>query len=220
MSTGYVLLGLLTGGPKHGYELKRAHDARLPGTRPVAFGQVYASLGRLERDGLVEPAGTDRAGGPDRASFRITPAGREALIAWLGTIEPPTPHVSGPLFTRTMVALVAGGDGAARDYLIRQRAAHAERLREWTAVKSDPESGAGDVIAADYAIVHLDADLRWLQTTLERISHLGWLTGPAQEAPEEPETEETPEHIGAQEAPENPDKTEAPEARETPEAAR
>ena len=79
MSTGYVLLGLLTQGPRHGYELKRGHDAQLPGARPLAFGQVYATLGRLERDGLVATAGTDREGGPDRVAYRITDAGRDGL---------------------------------------------------------------------------------------------------------------------------------------------
>ena len=69
-----------------------------------------------------------------------------------------------------MVALVAVGQEAARTYLIRQRAAHAERLREWTAIKSNPAAQLGDVLAADYAISHLDADLRWLQTTLDRVT--------------------------------------------------
>ena len=54
--TAHVVLGLLAGGPRHGYELKRAHDQRLPQAKPLAFGQVYATLARLARDGLVEPA--------------------------------------------------------------------------------------------------------------------------------------------------------------------
>lgn len=173
VSTGYVLLGLLAGGgPKHGYELKRGHDAQLPGARPLAFGQVYATLGRLERDGLVETAGTDREGGPDRVSYRITDRGREALTGWLETVEPPAPYVHSTLFSRVMVALAAVGLDAARSYLVRQRAAHTARLREWTAVKTSPGVGLGDVIAADYAIAHLDADLRWLQTTLDRVAAL------------------------------------------------
>ena len=72
MSTAHVLLGLLAGGPRHGYDLKRSHDQRLPQAKPLAYGQVYATLGRLERDGLVAPAGHDRDGGPDRTSYRLT----------------------------------------------------------------------------------------------------------------------------------------------------
>ena len=67
--------------------------------------------------------------------------------------------------------LVSGADRA-RDYLVAQRAAHADRLRELTAVKTDPAATLGDVVAADYAIVHLDADLRWVQNTLERVADL------------------------------------------------
>ena len=62
MSTAHVLLGLLAGEPKHGYDLKRAHDARLPRAKPLAFGQVYATLARLARDGLVTAVGQDRDG--------------------------------------------------------------------------------------------------------------------------------------------------------------
>jgi DNA-binding PadR family transcriptional regulator len=172
MSTGYVLLGLLTQGPRHGYELKRGHDEQLPGARPLAFGQVYATLGRLERDGFVASAGTDRDGGPDRTAYQITESGREHLIAWLQTIEAPAPYVSSALFSRVMVALSAAGQEVARDYLIRQRAAHTARLREWTAIKTATDANLGDVLAADYAIAHLDADLRWLQTTLDRVASL------------------------------------------------
>jgi DNA-binding PadR family transcriptional regulator len=172
MSTGHVLLGLLSAGPLHGYELKRAHDERMPQGKPVAFGQVYATLGRLERDGLVAPAGSDRAGGPDRTSFGITVPGRDALEAWLDEIEPPAPHVTGALLTKVTVALLAGGAQRARGYLIAQRAAHVQRLREYTALKNTPGVRFADLIAADYAIAHLDADLRWLQTTLDRVAHL------------------------------------------------
>lgn len=172
MSTGHVLLGLLSRRPQHGYELKQAHDAVLPRAKPVAFGQVYATLGRLERDGLVLPAAVDREGGPDRTTFEITEAGRGSLDQWLGAVEPPAPYVSSALLVKVVVALLAAGDERARAYLIAQRHAHTERLRELTRVKTDPEATVGDVIAADHAIVHLDADLRWLSTTLARVADL------------------------------------------------
>lgn len=168
--TRYVLLGLLAAGPRHGYDLKRAHDRRLSRAKPVPFGQVYATLDRLAREGLVEPAGTERAGGPDRTSYRLTGAGRWRLGDWLGTVEPPAPYLSGTLLAKVLVALFAAGRGQATAYLVAQRAAHMTRLRELTAVKTDPAAGLGDIIAADFAINHLDADLRWLATTLERVA--------------------------------------------------
>ncbi|MFC7549208.1 PadR family transcriptional regulator [Plantactinospora sp. GCM10030261] len=170
MSTAHVLLGLLAAGPLHGYQLKRAHDERLPRAKPLPYGQVYATLGRLERDGLVEQAGQDRAAGPDRTSYGITAAGRERVAAWLGEVEPPVPYVSSTLLAKVVVALLVADVEHARGYLIAQRRAHTERLRELTRIMTDPNANLGDVIAADFAIVHLDADLRWLETTLDRVA--------------------------------------------------
>ncbi len=172
MSTGHVLLGLLSTGPLHGYELKRSHDQHLPQARPLGFGQVYATLGRLTRDGYVTPGEHDRAGGPDRTRFEITAPGRGELAHWLDQIEPPAPHVTSALLTKVTVALLAAGEQRARTYLIAQRAAHTERLRAYTRMKTTPGIRFADLVAADYAIAHLDADLRWLQTTLDRVADL------------------------------------------------
>ncbi|WP_410536124.1 helix-turn-helix transcriptional regulator [Streptomyces sp. KL2] len=173
MSTAaHVLLALLAAGPQHGYDLKKAHDQRFPKARPIAFGQVYGTLGRLERDGLVEKRGQSREGGPDRTEFALTDAGREKLRAWLEEIETPAPYVTSALLAKVVVALLVSGVEQARGYLAEQRRAHTARLRELTAVKTDPESSLGDVIAADFAIAHLDADLRWLRTTLDRVADL------------------------------------------------
>ncbi|MFB9234950.1 PadR family transcriptional regulator [Plantactinospora siamensis] len=170
MSTQHVLLGLLSAGPLHGYQLKRAHDDRLPRAKPLAYGQVYASLGRLERDGLVEQVGQDRDAGPDRTSYGITAAGRQAVTDWLAAVEPPAPYVSSTLLAKVTVALLVADDRVARDYLIAQRRAHSDRLRELTRIKTEPGATLGDLVAADFAIAHLDADLRWLATTLERVT--------------------------------------------------
>jgi DNA-binding PadR family transcriptional regulator len=172
MSTAHVLLGLLAGGPRHGYDLKRAHDDRLPRAKPLAYGQVYATLGRLERDGLVTEAGQDREGGPDRTSYEITDEGRQHLDRWLSAVDPPAPYVTSELFSKVVVALLAADAGRARDYLVAQRAAHMSRMRELTSGKFEPGASVGDMAAADYAIGHLEADLRWLQTTLARVADL------------------------------------------------
>jgi DNA-binding PadR family transcriptional regulator len=172
MSTAHVLLGLLAGGPRHGYDLKRAHDERLPQVKPLAYGQVYATLGRLERDGFVTESGQDREGGPDRTSYALTDAGRDRLDAWLVAVEPPAPYVASALFSKVVVALLAADADRARDYLVAQRAAHVGRMRELTVVKSQPGASVGDVVAADYAIGHLEADLNWLQTTLARVADM------------------------------------------------
>jgi DNA-binding PadR family transcriptional regulator len=172
MSTAHVLLGLLAAGPRHGYDLKQAHDTRLPRNKPLAFGQVYATLSRLERDGFVTESGQDREAGPDRTSYQLTDSGRAYLDAWLSEVEPPVPFVTGELFRKVVVALIAADADRARDYLVAQRTAHMGRMRELTAAKTGPGATVGDKIAVDYVIGHLDADLRWLQTTLTRVADL------------------------------------------------
>ncbi|MEH0845131.1 PadR family transcriptional regulator [Micromonospora sp. CPCC 205711] len=170
MSTSHVLLGLLAAGSRHGYELKRAHDSRLPRARPLAFGQVYATLSRLERDGLVATAGQQREAGPDRTAYALTAEGRAALDGWLATVEPPMPYVTSTLFAKVVVALLVADVDTARSYLVAQRRAHTDRLRELTAIKTAPSATLDDIVAADYAAAHLDADLRWLRTTLDRVA--------------------------------------------------
>lgn len=167
-----MILALLCGGPLHGYDLKRAYDQRLPQAKPAAFGQIYATLGRLERDGLVAPSGRDRAGGPDRVAYTITATGHAALDTWLSQTEPPSPHVTSALLTKVTVALLVAGEDSARRYLIAQRQAHVTRLREYTRLKTEPAVRFVDLLAADYAIAHLDADLQWLRTTLDRVTDL------------------------------------------------
>ena len=79
MTTGHVLMGLLRRGQQHGYDLKRRHDEVFPSARPMAFGQVYAALGRLVDKGWVRPAATEQEGGPERTVFELTDAGMEEV---------------------------------------------------------------------------------------------------------------------------------------------
>lgn len=170
MSTSHLLLGLLSQGPRHGYELKREHDARFPQAKPLPFGQVYATLGRLLRDGLVEQGDPEPGDGPDRRVYALADDGRAALHQWLAGVEAPAPYVANPLLARVVVALLA--QGSAADYLGAQRRAHLERMRELTAVKTAPGAALSDVLAADWALSHLDADLRWVDTTVRRLDAL------------------------------------------------
>ena len=167
MSVGHVLLGVLAAGPAHGYELKREHDQRFPSAKPLAFGQVYATLARLERDGLVEVAESSQDGGPERTAYVLTPAGAQALDAWLAEPEPAGPYPADDLVRKTVTALRRGTDAAA--YLRRQRQAHLQRMRELIALQ-ERTSDASARIAVDHVITHLDADLRWLETAADRVA--------------------------------------------------
>ncbi|MFE0525700.1 helix-turn-helix transcriptional regulator [Streptomyces sp. NPDC058954] len=170
MSTRHILLGLLASGPSHGYDLKRRHDERFPQARPLAYGQVYTTLQRLVRDGLAEVEGTGADGGPERTTYRSTEDGSRELARWAEEIAPPAPFVTNEIFAKVVVSILSGGDAEA--YLQAQRAAHLERMRELTAVKTAKGADLATVLSADYALNHLDADLRWMTTTAARLTTL------------------------------------------------
>ena len=167
MSIGHVLLGVLAAGPAHGYELKREHDQRFPSAKPLAFGQVYATLARLERDGLVEVAESSQGGGPERTTYALTAAGQQALADWLADPEPAGPYPADDLVRKTVTALSTGTDAAG--FLQRQRQRHLQRMRELFALQQQTDD-AGARIAIDHVISHLDADLRWLKAAADRIA--------------------------------------------------
>lgn len=168
MSTSFTLLGLLEPAPSHGYELKRAFDVRFGGDKPLPFGQVYATLGRLERDGRAVVVGTEAGEGPERKRYAITEQGVTDLERWLAEPEVPAPHLQTVLFAKVVLALRSGRD--AHRFLDAQRAAHLARMRELTELRrSSPLTQA---LLADYALFHIEADLRWLELTAARIDDL------------------------------------------------
>ncbi|MBM6402776.1 PadR family transcriptional regulator [Phycicoccus sp. CSK15P-2] len=172
MTTGHVLLGLLTRGQQHGYDLKKAHDATFPAVRPIAPGQVYAALERAASRGWVREVAVEREGGPDRTVYALTDEGRAELDRWAVTTEPAERLVAHPLATRATVAMLAVGADAARDLLDRQRAVVADRMRELTAHKLTGGLTLAEVLATDHAIAHLDADVRWLEAAALRVADL------------------------------------------------
>ena len=168
MTIGHTLLGLLEGGPGHGYDLKRAYDERFGQNRSLAYGQVYSTLSRLLRDGLVAVDAVEAGEGPERKRYSITEAGVRALEEWLSTPEKPVAELHNTLYTKVVLAVHSGRDATA--VLDAQRAAHLERMRDLTRRKS--ESEPQDQLVHDYALFHLEADLRWLELAVGRLDHL------------------------------------------------
>lgn len=178
MTLADLHLALLATGPRHGYDLKRAHDAWFPGGKPLAFGQVYATVARLERDGLVEQSGTESVAGPERTVYSLTPAGDARVQQWLSEASEPT-SLGNEEFVRKAVAAMHTGRGPA--FLALQRTAHLVRMRTLLAETSDTADlgrAAGGGAAADLparlvrelAVAHLDADLRWLEAAAVQIA--------------------------------------------------
>jgi DNA-binding PadR family transcriptional regulator len=168
MSVPLTLLGLLEREPSHGYDLKRDYDAFFGRGKPLPFGQVYATLSRLARDGKVVAAQSEPGAGPDRKRYVITPQGVSELETWLAQPVEPEPHLQSVLFVKVVLALMSGR--SAQRYLDTQRAAHLQRMRELTELK---RTGAiVDSLLADHGLFHLEADLRWIDLTAARLATL------------------------------------------------
>jgi DNA-binding PadR family transcriptional regulator len=168
MSIGNALLGLLENGPRHGYDLKRAYDERFGQDRPLHYGQVYSTLSRLLRNGLVEESGVESGAGPDRKRYAITEAGVTNVEEWLATPESPALYLHNTLYTKVVLALLSGR--SATDVLDLQRAAHLRAMRELTARKATGD--LADKLISDHALFHLEADIRWLELTAARLDEL------------------------------------------------
>jgi DNA-binding PadR family transcriptional regulator len=168
MAIGQTLLGLLEGGPSHGYDLKRAYDERFGRDRPLHYGQVYSTLQRLLRNGLVEVAGTEHGEGPDRKRYAITDAGVTDVERWLATPERPQEYLQNTLYTKVVTALLSGRPAA--EMLDVQRGEHLREMRELTRRKT--EGDLADQLICDHALFHLEADLRWLELTASRLDEL------------------------------------------------
>jgi DNA-binding PadR family transcriptional regulator len=168
MSIGKTFLGLLENGPCHGYDLKRTYDERFGQDRPLAYGQVYATLSRLLKHGYVEVQGVEAGGGPDRKRYAITEAGVADVDAWLAQPEKPEPYLQSVLYTKVVLALLT--DRPAAEVLDTQRAEHLRLMRELTRRKADGD--LTDQLICDHALFHLEADLRWLELTAARLGEL------------------------------------------------
>jgi DNA-binding PadR family transcriptional regulator len=168
MSVPLALLGLLEREPSHGYDLKREYDAVFGRGKPLPFGQVYATLGRLARDGKVVAAEAEPGAGPDRKRYVITEDGVSELEAWLSAPVAPEPHLQSTLFVKVVLALMS--DRPAEEYLDVQRAAHMARMRELTELRRS--TSLVDALLADHGLFHLEADLRWIDLTASRLEAL------------------------------------------------
>ena len=174
MSVPMTLLGLVDAVPRHGYEVKKVYDAHFGGERPLKVGQLYSTLGRLERDALIAPAGVGQDGGPERTVYAATVAGRGRVESWLATAEPDAPYLQSVVFAKVLLALMSGR--AADRVLEVQRAAHLVLMRRWT-VRRREASSTEAMLGADFVLFHLDADLRWLNATAARLGRLAMELG-------------------------------------------
>jgi DNA-binding PadR family transcriptional regulator len=167
VSVRHALLALLSEGPKYGLQLRQEFEERTGEVWPLNVGQVYTTLQRLERDGLVE---SDDAGddGPQKG-FRITPTGTDELTDWLRTPPDLTAPPRDELVMKVLVALrVPGVD--VNDVIQVHRRYLVELMQQWTRLKEDEaEFDLGLALVVDAELFRLDSVIRWLDAADGRL---------------------------------------------------
>jgi DNA-binding PadR family transcriptional regulator len=167
MSVRHALLALLSEGPKYGLQLRQEFEARTGEVWPLNVGQVYTTLQRLERDGLVssDDVGED---GPQKG-FRITPSGEAELATWLRT----PPDLSSPprdeLVIKVLIAMrVPGVD--VQEVVQSHRRYLVELMQEWTRLKEyAADRDLSFALVVDAELFRLDSVIRWLDAADGRI---------------------------------------------------
>ena len=171
MSVRHALLALLSEGPKYGLQLRHEFEERTGEVWPLNVGQVYTTLQRLERDGLIQSDGEGDAG--PQKSFRLTADGGAELDAWLRT----PPDLSSPPRDELVIkVLVASRIPGVDVYEVIQthRRHVVELMQEWTRVKRD--AGPDEVslaLVVDAELFRLDSVIRWLDAADARLRRAG-----------------------------------------------
>ena len=173
MSVKFGLLALLDEAPSHGYNLKTTFERRTGGSWAINIGQVYTTIQRLERDGLVEAIDSTHAD-DDRREYRITPPGRAQLASWFENPVVAEAPARDELTIKVLLA-VAAGDVDVTALLQRQRRASIEQLQAYTRrkAKADPAHDVAFLILLDALIFRAEAEIRWLDACDARIRSLG-----------------------------------------------
>jgi DNA-binding PadR family transcriptional regulator len=175
MHTGYVsirygLLALLEREPMYGYQLRTEFDSTTGSTWPLNVGQVYTTLARLERDGLVSPGEEDPEG---RVRYSITDAGRRELEGWFETPVVSSDRPRDELAIKLALAVSVPGVDVG-SVIQRQRAATITAMQDLTRLK---KAGAGDLswtLVLESMRYQLEGEVRWLdhcEAILARAAH-------------------------------------------------
>jgi DNA-binding PadR family transcriptional regulator len=174
MTVKHGILGLLSLQPRYGYELRAAFLAVVGGEQnwDLKPAQIYSTLARLEEAGLVKVQGRGKKGKPEKRVFSITAAGQRELESWFGKNEPPE-HQRDETYLK-MVLSLATGLADSRKILSRERAMLYRELHQATARRSevDPERELSLILLLDKTVMHLEADLRWLDMLEARLDEI------------------------------------------------
>ncbi len=199
MSIRQAMLALLEPGPMYGYQLRAEFEQRTGSTWPLNVGQVYTTLNRLERDGLVEHVGRSGGSGADddadraaQVMYRVTPSGRGEVSAWFTTPVPRTQPPRDELAIKLAIAVTLPGVDVAA-LIQQQRTATMTALQDYTRLKrsgrasrpDQPEDLAWSLVL-DSLVFDAEAEIRWLdhcEARLRRAAIEGQLHTPARPTP-------------------------------------
>ncbi len=168
MSVPHALLALLSEGPKYGLRLQNEFVSRTGEVWPLNVGQVYTTLQRLERDGLVE---ADVEGERSQKRYRITASGAEELAGWLRTPPELVPPPRDELVIKLLVALQIPGIDI-REILQAHRRQAIEVMQRYTRIKAEAAEDVPLALVADAELFRLEAIVRWLDAADVRLKQL------------------------------------------------
>jgi DNA-binding PadR family transcriptional regulator len=164
MSVRQALLALLEQGPMYGYQLRAEFERRTGATWPLNVGQVYTTLTRLERDGLVAESGDD---GEGHVVYRVTDAGREEVTTWFTTPVERTQPPRDELAIKLALAVTVPGVDVGT-VIQQQRTATMGALQDYTRLKrgrpadlQEPADMAWSLVL-DSLVFAAEAEVRWL----------------------------------------------------------
>jgi DNA-binding PadR family transcriptional regulator len=184
VSVPHALLALLSEGPKYGLQLREEFEARTGEVWPLNVGQVYKTLQRLERDGLVESDDGEQDGPQKR--FRITSGGLAEFATWLRTPPDLTSPPRDELVMKVLVAARVPGTDA-HEVIQAHRLYLVELMQQWTRLKEgEARNDLGLALAVDAELLRLDAVIRWLDAADARLKRAA-VTPPRPAAPMAPQ---------------------------------
>ncbi len=201
------MLAILEQGPMYGYQLRAEFEQRTGETWPLNIGQVYTTLTRLERDGLVEVVGHGGADEPDRTdqgdqaaserqvSYRATEAGRSEVSEWFATPVPRSQPPRDELAIKLAIAVTLPGVDVGA-IIQRQRSATMASLQDYTRLKRTGRAAApaepADLawsLVLDSLVFDAEAEVRWLDHCEARLRRAAVERGDVRHGASAPTTE-------------------------------
>lgn len=179
MSVRFGILAILDRRSMHGYDIRRELESNLGSEWSVNYGQVYSTLERLVRDGLVVQSDTvSVVDAPDRKLYTVTPEGRAALKRWFLTPAGAGEAHRDELFAKLMLGMASDVDVS--DIIHAQRKSELRRIAELTSLKEsmDPALDLPEVLQLDLLILRTEAVIRWLEIAESKIERASASAGP------------------------------------------